>query len=102
AKISAVYRSTDHGDHWTVLPNLPKLSPGSQAGVHAAILGDKDSANVVFVAGDRNENDGHAANTWRGEIAANGTVTWTGVELTGSIGTASPADVRPVACDHDG
>jgi hypothetical protein len=129
--LSGVFRSTNQGqgDSWTnlgVLPS-PPIYPGGQGLIHGALAADPSNPNVVFIAGDRQQDkceanptpdtcnpDGsgkfpnangcndYSANVFRGDASRLPGNIWETVVCKGANGTSPHADARDMVFDANG
>jgi hypothetical protein len=108
--LQGVFRSADQGGSWTSMAPLPspELFPGGQGSIHGAIVADLTDANVVFIAGDRqnapfpnaNGCNNFSGNVFRGTAIGN---VWQNVVCNGATGGGSPhADARAMVFDSSG
>lgn len=106
--LQGVFRSADDGGSWTALGvPAPEIFPGGQGSIHGAIVAHPTDANVVFIAGDRqdlpfpNPNGCNTfnANIFRGNAAQLPANPWQSVVCNGANGTAPHADSRVMVFD---
>lgn len=98
-RVMAVFRSANLGGNWAQITNLPQVSPGTQATIHASLLADQTNQNVVFIGGDRQAGGPFVANMFQGNAATN---SWSSIVLGGAGGTAPHADSRDMVFDANG
>jgi hypothetical protein len=107
--LSGILRSADQGATWVSMGVPPPIFPGGQGSIHGSIAAHPTDPNVVFVAGDRQNNpfpntngcNNFSANVFRGVFAVGGS-TFTNVVCNGANGTSPHADSRYMAFDANG
>ena len=112
--LSGVFRSADQGATWASMGQpSPTIYPGGQGIIHGAIVADPTDANVVFVAGDRQDSpfpnvngaSNFSGNVFRGVFSVTGTA-WQNVVMNGNgggaNGTSPHADSRSMVFDPSG
>jgi hypothetical protein len=109
--LSGVFRSTNQGGSWTSLSvPAPSIYPGGQGIVHGALVADPTNPNVVFIAGDRQNNpfpnvngcNNFSANVFRGDASLLPGNPWQNVVCNGANGTSPHADSRDMQFDANG
>ncbi|MFV2065541.1 MAG: hypothetical protein ACC645_01075 [Pirellulales bacterium] len=50
--VRTIFRSTDQGDTWSAIPNLPDLSPGGQGWLHFSMLPHWSNPDILYLGGD--------------------------------------------------
>src|SRR5262249_32647888 len=109
--LNGVFRSTNQGGAWTSLgvPN-PQIYPGGQGGIHGALVADPSNANVVFIAGDRQNSpfpnvngcNNFSANVFRGDASLLPGNPWQNAVCNRANGTSPHADARAMQFDANG
>jgi len=108
--LSGLLRSGDQGAIWVSMGlTSPALFPGNQGSIHGSIVAHPTDPNVVFVAGDRQNNpfpnangcNNFSANVFRAVFAVGGS-TFTNVVCSGANGTSPHSDSRSMAFDANG
>jgi hypothetical protein len=104
--LSNVYRSANQGTNWTALgvPS-PPIFPGTQGGLHGAILADQTDPNSVWVSGDRQNNpfpNVNGANDFSGNVFQFTGGAWANRVMNGANGTSPHADSRCMVYDQAG
>jgi hypothetical protein len=115
--LNGVFRSTNLGGAWTSLGTpAPSIYPGNQGNIHGALAADPANQNVVFIAGDRQANNGppptgfpntngcnnFSANVFRGDASLLPGNPWQNVVCNGANGTSPHADSRDMKFDANG
>ena len=103
-QLTAIYRTTDYGDHWIALNAVPNIHPGGNGLRNFSLLASEDDPNVIYVGGDRQETPPYVANLmrWRPDAGDPTDGTWESIVLSGANGTAPHADSREIVFDADG
>jgi hypothetical protein len=91
SSLASVWRSTDNGANWTVIPNAPNVNPGNQGINNFSIVADPVDSSVVYIGGDRQPNFPFVGNLFEGFTTLN---TFVPIVLGGANGTAPHADTR--------
>jgi hypothetical protein len=113
--LANVYRSPDQGANWNALGvPTPTLFPGTQGGIHGAIVADKTDPGTVYVSGDRQPDNTeigggpdrfpnpNGANNYSGNIFRNVAGAWQLMTNNGANGSSPHADSRAMVFDADG
>jgi hypothetical protein len=108
--LQAVFRSGNFGGNWTSMSvPSPEIYPGAQGIIHGAIVADPSDPNIVFVAGDRQDNpsgfpNSNGCNTFSGSAFRGNAVgnVWENVVCSGANGTSPHADSRAMVFDASG
>lgn len=104
-QVEGVFRSVDQGEHWTSMAPVPDIFPGLQGSLHGAIVADPSDPNVVFIAGDRQDNpstfhcNGFTANVYRGNAALLPGDPWENVVCVDANNTSPHPDARGMTFD---
>ncbi|MEM6575017.1 MAG: hypothetical protein AAF736_12145 [Pseudomonadota bacterium] len=121
-RLEGVFFSGDGGDTWLTLdlpgsfePSFRGVNPGRQGFIHLSLAADPQSANIVYVGGDRQpQNDaGEFPNSigatdfsgrlFRGDVSQPAGFQWTALTHAGTFAGSSPhADSREMAFDAAG
>jgi len=103
-QLSAVFRSTNHGDAWTELAPVPSTNPTGQGNLHFAMVADPAGATTVVVAGAVYDTSPYGGSVFRRDGAA-----WTQISTTSGSGpngfnTGPHGDTRCLVwvADEDG
>lgn len=110
--LTGIFRSTDFGETWVPMEPFPSppIFPGGQGFVHGAIVADPKNPNVVFIAGDRQEEPfpnvngatDFVLNAFRGDASLLPADPWQNIIADGANGTAPHADARGMIFNSDG
>jgi hypothetical protein len=97
--LQGMFQSKNLGTNWSDIAVPPlQIFSGAQGNINGAIAADPDNTNLVFIAGDVQNNLGdngcgdYSAIVYRGDTSA-GTV-WQSVVCTNAMGTSPHADSR--------
>ncbi|MDB5358544.1 MAG: hypothetical protein JWN24_4997, partial [Phycisphaerales bacterium] len=93
-----VFRSTNAGGNWSQIGGSITVNGGNQAG-NFTIIADRNNANAVYVAGDRQPAGPFDANIVRGDASNN---SWNSVVDGGANNTSPHADSRDFSWDANG
>jgi hypothetical protein len=102
--LSNVFRSANQGGNWTALGvPAPPIFPGTQGGLHGAILADQTDPNSVWISGDRQNSpfpNVNGANNFSANVFQfTATGGWQNRVMNGANGTSPHADSRGMAYD---
>jgi len=110
-KLQGVFRSTNLGATWVAMgvPS-PEIFPGAQGIIHGAIAADPTNANLVFIAGDRQDSpfpntngcNNFSASVFRGNALLLPGNPWENAVCLGANGTSPHADARVMGYDANG